>query len=185
MKKSILRLFAACLIVMLLLPMLGQGVHAQQKGNATILFTHDLHSHFLPSADRFGGTVGGYARLMTLIKAEREKNPDALLLDGGDFSMGSLFQTAFTTSALELRLMGAMGYDVTTFGNHEYDYLSSGLCSMLYAALESVNATVQSYKHMCMYLYYREEFPKNSSKKIKRMGLIEKILPEYEEKLKK
>ena len=53
------------------------------------------------------------------------------------------------------------------------------------AALESVNATVQSYKHMCMYIHYREEFPKNSSKKIKRAGLIEKILPEYEEKLKK
>jgi hypothetical protein len=36
-----------------------------------------------------------------------------------------------------------------------------------------------------MYLHYREEFPKNSSKKIKRMGLIEKIMPMYEEKLKK
>ena len=55
----------------------------------------------------------------------------------------------------------------------------------LSAALESVNATVQSYKHMCMYIHYREEFPKNSSRKIKRAGLIEKILPEYEAKLKK
>ena len=55
----------------------------------------------------------------------------------------------------------------------------------LSSALESVNATVQSYKHMCMYIHYREEFPKNSSKKIKRAGLIEKILPEYEAKLKK
>jgi acyl-coenzyme A synthetase/AMP-(fatty) acid ligase len=53
------------------------------------------------------------------------------------------------------------------------------------AALESVNATVQSYKHMCMYIHYREEFPKNSSKKIKRAGLIEKILPEYEEKMRR
>lgn len=147
MKKSILRLFAAFLIVMLLLPMLGQGVHAQQKGNATILFTHDLHSHFLPTADRFGGTVGGYARLMTLIRTEREKNPEALLLDGGDFSMGSLFQTAFTTSALELRLMGAMGYDVTTFGNHEFDYLPEGLAQMLNVAKDSgdvLPAIVQS-----------------------------------------
>ncbi len=49
----------------------------------------------------------------------------------------------------------------------------------LASALESVNATVQSYKHMCMYIHYREEFPKNSSKKIKRAGLVEKILPEY------
>ena len=55
----------------------------------------------------------------------------------------------------------------------------------LSAALESVNATVQSYKHMCMYIHYREEFPKNSSKKIKRAGLIEKILPQYEEKMRR
>lgn len=27
-------------------------------------------------------------------------------------------------------MMGAMGYDATSFGNHEYDYLSSGLTSM-------------------------------------------------------
>ncbi|MBQ8719037.1 MAG: AMP-binding protein [Clostridia bacterium] len=55
----------------------------------------------------------------------------------------------------------------------------------LSAALESVNATVQSYKHMCMYIHYREEFPKNSSKKIKRASLIEKILPQYEEKMRR
>ena len=34
-------------------------------------------------------------------------------------------------------MMGAMGYDVTTFGNHEYDYLQSGLKSMLKAAKNS------------------------------------------------
>ena len=48
--------------------------------------------------------------------------------------MGSLFQTAYATSAIELRVMGAMGYDATTFGNHEYDYLQSGLKSMLNTA---------------------------------------------------
>jgi 2',3'-cyclic-nucleotide 2'-phosphodiesterase (5'-nucleotidase family) len=74
---------------------------------------------------------------MTLINLQRKLDPDAILVDGGDFSMGSLFQTAFATSALELRIMGAMGYDVTTFGNHEYDYLPSGLISMLHAAVES------------------------------------------------
>jgi 2',3'-cyclic-nucleotide 2'-phosphodiesterase (5'-nucleotidase family) len=104
----------------------------------TILFTHDLHSHLLPTTNDSGeGEYGGYARLMTLINLQRKLDPDAILVDGGDFSMGSLFQTAFATSALELRIMGAMGYDVTTFGNHEYDYLPSGLISMLHAAVES------------------------------------------------
>lgn len=102
----------------------------------TILFTHDLHSHLLPSLNETGeGEYGGYARLMTLIRAEKAIDPNAILVDGGDFSMGSLFQTAYPTSAIELRMLGAMGYDATTFGNHEYDYLQSGLKSMLNAAV--------------------------------------------------
>lgn len=74
---------------------------------------------------------------MTAINEQKSKNPDAVLVDGGDFSMGSLFQTAFATSAIELRTMGAMGYDVTTFGNHEFDYLPKGLSSMLNSAISS------------------------------------------------
>lgn len=104
----------------------------------TILFTHDLHSHLLPSANESGeGEYGGYARLMTVINEQKAKAPDAILVDGGDFSMGSLFQTAYSTTAIELRMMGKMGFDVTTFGNHEYDYLQSGLKSMLNAAVAS------------------------------------------------
>ena len=104
----------------------------------TILFTHDLHSHLLPSSNESGeGEYGGYARLMTAIKEQKAKDPDAILVDGGDFAMGSLFQTAYPTSALELRIMGIMGFDVTTFGNHEFDYLQSGLKSMLRSAVAS------------------------------------------------
>lgn len=101
---------------------------------ATVLFTHDLHSHLLPSRAEDGGEYGGYARLMTAIDEAKQKYPDAILVDGGDFSMGSLFQTCFKTQAMELRIMGDMGYDVTTLGNHEFDYLPEGLASMLNVA---------------------------------------------------
>ena len=71
------------------------GVTANQEGiDATILFTHDLHSHFLPAVDEDGGEYGGYARLMTAIRQQRAIDPNAILVDGGDFAMGSLFQTA-------------------------------------------------------------------------------------------
>ena len=33
--------------------------------------------------------------------------------------------------ALELRMLGQLGYDATTFGNHEFDYRSGGLADML------------------------------------------------------
>ena len=113
---------------------LSVSASAAETKDVTILFTHDLHSHFLPASDENGDSYGGYARLMTVINQQKEKYPDAVLVDGGDFSMGSLFQTAYASSALELRMMGAMGYDVTTFGNHEFDYLPQGLVSMLNVA---------------------------------------------------
>ena len=132
LKKSVCLLIAVAVVSTLCLPTLG----AEEAGQATILFTHDLHSHLLPATDEDGGEYGGYARLMTVIRQQKEQYPDAILVDGGDFSMGSLFQTAYTTSAIELRMMGAMGYDATTFGNHEFDYLPKGLASMLNVAAE-------------------------------------------------
>lgn len=141
------RMLAFVLAVLVLIGCCGSVFSTEEGTEATILFTHDLHSHFLPAVEEDDGEYGGYARLMTKIREQRELDPDAILVDGGDFAMGSMFQTAYPTKALELRMMGAMGYDVTTFGNHEYDYLSTGLCSMLYAAMESgerVPAIVES-----------------------------------------
>jgi 2',3'-cyclic-nucleotide 2'-phosphodiesterase (5'-nucleotidase family) len=48
--------------------------------------------------------------------------------------MGTLFHTLFTGEAFELRLMGKMGYDVVTFGNHDFDFHPDGLASMLQSA---------------------------------------------------
>ncbi len=111
-----------------------QAAPQTDEYSTTILFTHDMHSHFLPAADETGKISGGFARLATLLDEQRALHPDALTLDAGDFSMGSLFQTVYATDALELRMMGALGYDATTFGNHEFDYRMSGLASMLEAA---------------------------------------------------
>ena len=107
------------------------------ENQITVLFTHDLHSHLLPAADETGTQYGGFARLKTVIDQQRRAFPDALLLDGGDFSMGSLFQTIYATHAPELQALGAMGYDVTTLGNHEFDYRAQGLAGMLNAAVDS------------------------------------------------
>lgn len=105
-----------------------------------ILFLHDTHSHlnsFLTVQDGQDVTLGGFAHIKTLINQAKEDNPNALVLDAGDFSMGTLVQTIFHTDAPELRMLGALECDVTTLGNHEFDYRSSGLAGMLYAALES------------------------------------------------
>ncbi len=109
----------------------------------SVLFTHDLHSHINSYDTVYQGedvNIGGFARIQTLIQKQREKDPETLLVDGGDFSMGTLFQTVFETQATELRLLGAMGYDAATLGNHEFDYRSEGLNRMLVTAAKSGEA---------------------------------------------
>ncbi len=139
--KLLRRLTAVCLAVLVTMSLAVFPAGAEESGEGTritVLFTHDMHSHLLPAANgEGGGFSGGYARLKAVIDQQRALYPDALLVDGGDFSMGSLFQTAYADSALELRVMGQMGYDATTFGNHEYDYRAEGLASMLNAAADS------------------------------------------------
>jgi len=137
---------AAAVLAVLLLWGLTAPVLAdtQPADTLTILFTHDTHDHFYPdAADR-----GGYTRLATLLKAEREKAGNTVItVDAGDFSMGSFFQTVYATDAPELRALGYMGYDVVTFGNHEYDYRPQGLANMLSAAKasgEPIPAIVQA-----------------------------------------
>ena len=134
MKK---RIFSLLLAVMLLCGLAMPAYADSAAQRVTVLFTHDMHSHLQPANDETGTSYGGYARLKTVIDEMKGHYPDAVLLDGGDFSMGSLFQTVYSTDASELRIMGAMGYDVTTFGNHEYDYRADGFADMLNAALDS------------------------------------------------
>lgn len=134
------RLRAAAAALLLLLCFCPLSLAAGENGGTyetTVLFTHDLHSHFLPQSDGEGGESGGYARLKTALDQERAKYPDALTLDGGDFSIGSLIQTLYTTQAAELRTMGAMGYDAATVGNHEFDHGGTGFAQMLTAAVAS------------------------------------------------
>ena len=121
-------------------------VCAQEAAPGTavdIVFTHDTHSHlntFTTMVDGLETELGGFARMNTLIEAQRAQNPDTLVIDGGDFSMGTLIQTVFETQAAELRMLGHLGCDVTTLGNHEFDYRSKGLANMLTNAQASGDA---------------------------------------------
>lgn len=134
---------ALLLAVLCVLPVGAVAEGCTQETNVTtILFTHDLHSHFLPQPTAEGGESGGYARLKTVIDGDRAMNPDALLVDGGDFSIGSLIQTLYTTQAAELRTMGAMGYDAVTIGNHEFDHKGVGFAEMLNSAKAAQTAAM-------------------------------------------
>ena len=111
-----------------------------ESATADIVFTHDLHSYIDPVQVNENGVLvekGGFARIKTIIDSVKKQNENTFVLDGGDFSMGTLYQSVFSEKALELRLLGLMGYQATTIGNHEFDYRSDGLAKMLDAAKAS------------------------------------------------
>lgn len=106
---------------------------ADGKKTFTILHTNDLHSNFVgmaPAQDYTPFTLnddttrGGFERLATLIakrKAARQNQGPVLVLDAGDYSMGTAFAAATRETGGELRLLSLMGYDATTLGNHDFD----------------------------------------------------------------
>lgn len=140
--KKVRKVISLMLMAAIIIGMLPgfQVKAADASKHLDVLFTHDTHSHLNSYSTVVAGKqeeVGGFARLKTLIDEQKQKNKDTLLLDGGDFAMGTLIQTVYDTEAAELRMLGYLGYDVTTLGNHEFDYRSSGLADMLKAAKNS------------------------------------------------
>lgn len=142
MKKKNIRGISLFMVPILAAGLIGVSAMAQEKNEkeVTIVFTHDLHSHlesFYLEEEGEEKEVGGFARIMTYLEKKRAEDENLLFLDGGDFSMGTLYQTVFESQAAELRMLGFLGADVTTLGNHEFDYRSSGLANMLAAAKDS------------------------------------------------
>ena len=120
-----------------------------QAKTFTILHTNDLHSSFIgmgPSSDytpfelNNDKTIGGYARLAGLI-TQMKKLHNAqglvLVLDAGDYSMGTPFGAASRETGGELQLMAKMGFDATTFGNHDFDLGAKGLGESIKAAAQA------------------------------------------------
>lgn len=106
----------------------------------TILHTNDTHSQIdpLPANDANAGK-GGVARRATLVKRVRKENPNTLLVDAGDVLQGTPYFN-FYKGEVEYRAMSAIGYDVGTLGNHEFD---NGV-DALAAALKFANFDIVS-----------------------------------------
>ncbi|NLV99018.1 MAG: bifunctional metallophosphatase/5'-nucleotidase [Clostridiaceae bacterium] len=136
--KKFTSLFLSLVIVLLLFLPTAAAADTSAK-ELTVLFSHDMHSYVDSKSYELNGEiheVGGFAKIKTIIDEVTAKE-NTLVVDGGDFSMGTLYQTVFSEQAIELRMLGFMGYDVVTLGNHEFDYSSGGLAEMLKSAMKS------------------------------------------------
>jgi 5'-nucleotidase / UDP-sugar diphosphatase len=112
----------------------------------TILHTNDIHfnligagpaSEYTPVRLNNDGTIGGIERIAALVaerKRAREADGPVLVLDIGDFSIGSPYGGAIQQTGAELRCLSVMGYDATTFGNHDFDFGPAALAVAVAAA---------------------------------------------------
>ncbi len=132
---------AALAVILAIFLVAGLGAQARRF---TILHTNDLHSHlqgvspeldYTPLQPGNDPTLGGWSRLAAAIQAVRlQRSNPVLVLDAGDFLMGSLFHLVAREQALELGLLKDMGYDAVSLGNHEFDLMPDGLARILSAA---------------------------------------------------
>jgi len=125
MKNKIYTLFVLFMILSLALPASASVLAAPSVPvTFTILHTNDFHGQLEPS-----GSNPGMARVATVVNNIRTAvgAANVLLVDAGDEMQGSLLSnlgdgTPIGKGIPTIATYNAMGYNVATFGNHEFDW---------------------------------------------------------------
>ena len=112
---------------------IGLAAHAAEPVALRLIGINDFHGNLestglsLTLADPQAGDksvrvpVGGAAALAGLVKALRADAPNSLMLSGGDLiGAAPLVSTLFKHEST-IEVMNAIGLDVSTVGNHEFD----------------------------------------------------------------
>ncbi len=111
-KKLSLLLILSIIVTMVFAPV--TGVFADENSIVvTIVHTNDTHS-------RVDAGIG-FAKVATKIKEIKDSNPNTLVIDAGDTLHGQTFATISKGESI-IQLMNAIGYDVMTPGNHDFNY---------------------------------------------------------------
>lgn len=112
----------------------------------TILQTTDIHDHANGSGhagldvdpSTAMSVTGAYARIAAYVSHVRATaGHPVVLVDSGDWTMGTLYDLTLASKPLALYFLNAMKYDAVTLGNHEFDYTPRGLAQMIGAARTS------------------------------------------------
>ena len=111
------KLLCVILVLSLILVPLS-GVWAAESDEIVILYTNDIHTYIN------GGNT--YSQLATL----KDSIPGALLVDAGDHIQGTAYGSMDKGKTI-IDLMNAVGYDLATLGNHEFDYTMEGAMNVL------------------------------------------------------
>ncbi len=125
MRKIVRKQLLALVLTAAMLAGLSVPVLAAEEGKTiTILQTSDLHGMVNPfdyASNQENKTSMAHAA--AVIKAERAKDPDLLLLDTGDTTQANYIQEFLgETPHPMIRAMNFLDYDAWTLGNHEFNF---------------------------------------------------------------
>ena len=85
-------------------------VYSDFSGKTVILHSNDVH-----------GALEGYAAMSALKATYEMAGAEVILVDAGDFSQGTIYVSS-NKGASAVTMMNAVGYDIVTLGNHEFDF---------------------------------------------------------------
>ena len=145
MKKAI-HLLITCVCIMTLFSV-NQLVYAEddeENEDIKILYTTNLNDHiegrYEKNANGDSVYVSGYSLLKGAIDLNRDDN--SILVDAGNFSFGTIYNSIYATDAPDLSMLATMGYDAVNLGPRDFSYGINTLATMVNAA--SASPTVVS-----------------------------------------
>lgn len=100
----------------------GYRQGSREVRRLTILHVNDTHSHMEPvRSGEYAGMGGALERAAYIDSVRQADGPqNVLLLHAGDFCQGTSYFSELG-GQVETRILNAIGYDVITLGNHEFD----------------------------------------------------------------
>ncbi|MCP1198605.1 bifunctional UDP-sugar hydrolase/5'-nucleotidase [Notoacmeibacter sp. MSK16QG-6] len=113
---SLLCLTRRALLGMAVATILPGGIALAETTNVTFVLVNDSDKM---AADDDGR--GGFAKMASVFKAEREANPNTVVVHAGDMISPSLL-SGFDKGEHIITLANMAGFDVGAPGNHEYDF---------------------------------------------------------------
>lgn len=119
--KKIINIFIVITIILIQLTSCSKNIVNEQKDDIFIYYTSDVHCAISENI--------GYSSLSAFIKNEKKNHPYVTLVDLGDFLQDNAKNSNDDNSISSLskgkaivEIMNAVGYDIVTVGNHEFDF---------------------------------------------------------------
>ena len=121
--KQMKKLLSVLLAVLMVFSLMSTAMAAQAavplKDKVVILHSNDVH-----------GAVEGYAKIAALRDEYVKEGAEVILADAGDYCQGTAY-VSLSKGAKAVEMMNAVGYDVSTLGNHEFDFGYENLMAIL------------------------------------------------------